>query len=187
MTPTLVEPAADGPPPDATVSALHDRRIDFRNHREMLEANLQRQTEAIRAADLKIALLVPTTTAMLGVLAAMLRDKVLDPFQVLAVCICAAPLILAFGLMAAGVIPRLRFTPARSLLFFGDLAALKADAAQTALLSVAPQAYLADLAGQCHTTASIAGAKHRSVRRAYLAFMVALPFWLVAIWVLNGG
>ncbi len=182
MTPTLVEPA-----PDGTVSALHDRKIDFRNHREMLEGNLARQTEAIRAADIKIALLVPTTTAMLGVLAALLRDKSLDPVQVLAVCLCAAPLILAFALMAAGVIPRLRFTPSRSLLFFGDLAAQTADAAQTALLSVTPQSYLADLAAQCHTTASIAGAKHRSVRRAYLAFMLALPFWLVAIWVLNGG
>lgn len=187
MTPTLVEPAADSPLPDSTVSPLHDRRIDFRNHREMLENNLQRQTEAIRAADLKIALLVPTTTAMLGVLAAMLRDKALDPQQLAVVCLCAAPLLVAFALMAAGVIPRLRFTPSRSLLFFGDLAAHKAAEAQTALLTVTPQAYLTDLAAQCHTTASIAGVKHRSVRRAYLAFLAALPFWLVAIWVLNGG
>jgi hypothetical protein len=180
VTPTLVDPA-----PDGAVSPLHDRKIDFRNHREMLEANLLRQIEASRAADLKIALLVPTTTAMLGVLAAMLRNKALDPQETVIVCLCAAPLLVAFALMAGGVIPRFRFTPSRSLLFFGDLAAREATEAQTALISLLPQGYLADLAAQCHTTARIAQTKHRSVRRAYLAFLIALPFWLVAIWVLN--
>jgi hypothetical protein len=181
VTPTLIEPA-----PESTVTPLHDRKLDFRNHREMLEANLLRQIEASRTADLKIALLVPTTTAMLGVLAAMLRNKVLDPVQTLIVCLCAAPMLVAFALMASGVIPRLRSNPSRSLLFFGDLAAQEASVAQASLLSLTPQTYLVDLAAQCHTTASIAQTKHRSVRRAYRAFLIALPFWLVAIWVLNG-
>jgi hypothetical protein len=165
----------------------HDRRIDFRNHREMLEANLSRQIEAIRAADIKIALLVPTTTAMLGVLAALLRERPLDPWQLLWACLCAAPLVAAFALMASGVIPRLRGNPARSLLFFGDLASQPQSEATEALVSVSAQAYLTDLAAQCHATASIAQAKHRSVRRAYLAFLIALPSWLVTIWLLNGG
>jgi Family of unknown function (DUF5706) len=180
LTASLVQLAADG-----TVSAPHDRKIDFRNHRELLEANLLRQIEASRAADLKIALLVPTTTAMLGVLAAMLRNKVLTPQETLIVCLCAAPLLLAFALMAGGVIPRLRFNRSRSLLFFGDLATHEEAGAQTALLALTSHTYLADLAAQCHTTARIAQTKHSSVRRAYLAFLIAQPFWLVAIWVLN--
>jgi hypothetical protein len=165
--------------------ALTERRIDFRNHREMLEANLARQTEAIRAADIKIALLVPTTTAMLGVLAALMRDARPGAEALVWVGLTVAPLFLAFAMMAAGVIPRLRGSPSRSLLYFGDLAALGAGAAQTELLSVSSQAYLADLATQCHTTARIAQAKHRAVRRAYLAFLLALPFWLATIWVLS--
>jgi hypothetical protein len=183
--PTLAS-ALSGPVEDLPPDAAADR-IDFRNHREMLEANLARQIEAIRAADIKIALLVPTTTAMLGVLAALLRDWVPGRGETVWVVLTVVPLFAAFAMMAAGVIPRLRGNPARSLLFFGDLATHEAGQAQAALLSVAPQAYLADLAAQCHATASIARTKHRTVRRAYLAFLVALPFWLGTIWVLNGG
>jgi hypothetical protein len=153
----------------------------------MLEANLSRQIEAIRAADIKIALLVPSTTAMLGVLAAMLRDRPLDPWQLLWACLCAAPLVAAFGLMAGGVIPRLRGNPAPSRLLFGDLASKSRADATKALVGVSAEAYLADLAAQCHATASIAQVKHRSIRRAYIAFLLALPSWLVTIWLLKGG
>jgi hypothetical protein len=175
-----------GGPSEGGMVGQAERRIDFRNQREMLEANLQRQIEAIRAADIKIALLVPTTTAMLGVLAALLRDRPPTGQTLVWVCLFAAPLLAAFALMAAGVIPRLRGSSSRSLLYFGDLSAYGATEALTALLSVSHQAYLADLAAQCHTTARIAGTKHQTVRRAYLAFLVALPFWLIAIWLLNG-
>jgi hypothetical protein len=166
---------------------MAERRIDFRNQREILEANLQRQIEAIRAADIKIALLVPTTTAMLGVLAALLRDRAPVGPTLFWACLGAAPLLVAFALMAAGVIPRMRASPARSRLYVGDLAAHDATEAQAALVTLDRQAYLTDLAAQCHTTARIARTKHDSVRRAYLAFMVALPFWLATIWLLNGS
>jgi succinate dehydrogenase/fumarate reductase flavoprotein subunit len=179
--------ALPGPSESLSPDLAEARRIDFRNHREMLEANLARQIEAIRAADIKIALLVPTTTAMMGVLAALLRDWVPGRGETVWVVLTVLPLFFAFAMMAAGVIPRLRGNPSRSLLFFGDLSAHGAAEAQSALLSVSPQAYLADLAAQCHATASIARTKHQTVRRAYLAFLLALPFWLGTIWVLNGG
>jgi hypothetical protein len=63
LTPTLAERVGDGPD-----DPLHNRRIDFRNRCEMLEANLLRRTEATRAAALEIALLVPTMTAKPGAL-----------------------------------------------------------------------------------------------------------------------
>ena len=97
--------------------------LAFRDHREMLEANLARQIESIRASDAKITLLVPTTTAMLGILAALLRDHQLGPMSMLYVLLSTLPLLLAYGLMAMAVIPRLRGHPQPSLLFFGDLAA----------------------------------------------------------------
>ncbi len=170
---------------DNVVATLPDQKIEFRDRREMLEANLARQIESIRAADIKIALLVPTTTAMLGVLAALLRARPLASDQLFWVCLSALPLLLAFAMMAAGVIPRLRGNPERSLLFFGDLSTHDPKSAQTALLALTPQSYLADLAAQCHSTASIAGAKHQNVRRAYIAFLLALPFWLVAVYLLG--
>ncbi len=171
---------AKGNPADASAPV-----IEFCDHREILEANLSRQIEAIRAADIKIALLVPTTTAMLGVLAALLREQQDDPLRLLAAVLCSLPLFTAFGLMATGVIPRLRSTGKRSLLFFGDLSDRSVDAATAEFISLTPAVYLSDLAAQCHVNASIARTKHKCVRRAYMAFLLALPFWLVTIWVLN--
>ena len=173
-----------------TMHALEptEATIPFHDYRNLLEANLARQIEAIRAADVKIALLVPTTTAMLGVLAALLRNaRHIEAAQMAVVCLSAAPLLVAFAMMATGVIPRLRDSGSSSLLFFGGIATRQPEAARDAMLSLSPQAYLADLAGQCTVTAGIARTKHQHVRRAYLAFFLALPFWLVAVYVLNSG
>jgi Family of unknown function (DUF5706) len=174
-------------PVEQPLAAAPATSIDFTNHREILEVNVSRQIEAIRSADIKIALLVPTTTAMLGVLAAMLREQPGNPLHLVSAGLCSLPLFAAFGLMAIGVFPRLRRTGKRSLLFFGDIAAREPAEAESALMSLAPAAYLADLAAQCHANACIARTKHQCVRRAYFAFLLALPFWLVTIWLLNSN
>jgi hypothetical protein len=169
----------DRPSPGAAPAiAFHDRR-------EILEANLARQIEAVRASDAKITLLVPTTTAMLGVLAALLRLAHLTPHATLAVAVSTLPLILAYGLMAVAIIPRFRGGRSSSLLFFGGLSHRPPAEAREALLRVDAQAYLDDLADQCRVTAGIAHTKYRHVRNAYIAFLVALPCWAVAIFVLT--
>jgi hypothetical protein len=117
----------------------------------------------------------------------MLRDKPADPLHLVAVGLCSLPLFAAFGLMATGVFPRLRKTGKRSLLFFGDISARGSAEAEAELVSLTPAAYLADLAAQCHANACIARTKHQCVRRAYMAFLMALPFWLISIWVLNSN
>ena len=69
--------------------------ISFCDRREILEANLARQIEAIRASDAKITLLVPTTTAMLGILAALFRIAHLAPGASVFVAVSTLPLISA--------------------------------------------------------------------------------------------
>ena len=59
----------------------------------MLEFNLARQIEAIRASDAKLILLVPTTTAMIGLLAALLRIGHLGERSALFVALSTLPLI----------------------------------------------------------------------------------------------
>ena len=159
--------------------------ISFSDRREMLEANLARQVEAIRASDAKITLLVPTTTAMLGILAALFRLAPLTPHASVFVAISTLPLILAYALMAIAIIPRFRGGRSPSLLFFGGLSHRTPAEAREALLAVDGPAYLADLAGQCQVTAEIAHTKYRHVRNAYIAFLVALPFWTLAIFFLT--
>jgi hypothetical protein len=159
--------------------------LAFSDRRGLLEANLARQIEAIRASDAKIFLLVPTTTAMLGILAALLRIAHFTQGSALYVIFSTLPLITAYALMAIAIIPRFRGDPASSLLFFGGLADRPPAEARDALLTLDAPTYLADLAQQCHITATIARTKYRHVRNAYVAFLVALPFWATAIYLLT--
>jgi hypothetical protein len=154
--------------------------------RSVLELNLERQVESIRASDAKIQLLVPTTTAMIGVLAALMRGPGPGALKAVYALVGALPLIVALGFMAMTVIPRLR-GEGGSLLFFGGIAGRSADDFRSAMKGLSPEAYLADLADQCHATAGIARDKYRQVRNAYLAFFTALPFWALSIYLLNGG
>jgi hypothetical protein len=159
--------------------------ISFSDRREILEANLARQNEAIRASDAKITLLVPTTTAMLGILAALFRLAPLTPNASILVALSTLPLILAYALMAIAIIPRFRGGSAPSLLFFGGLSHRTPAEARDALLAIDAPGYLADLAEQCQVTAEIAHTKYRHVRNAYIAFLIALPFWTLAIFFLT--
>lgn len=152
---------------------------------DMLERNLARQIEAIRASDAKVTLLVPTSTAMLGILAALLRLSDHSNLTIFTLAVCTLPLVAAYAAMALAVIPRIRGGERASLIFFGGLAARDRAEAREALLALDHDAYLADLAEQCHATAGIAQTKYRHVRSAYVAFFTALPFWTLAIYLLT--
>jgi hypothetical protein len=152
-----------------------------------LEQNLERQLDAIRASDAKITLLVPTTTAMAGVLAALFRGSGVEGLPALYVAISTLPVLTTYFFMAMALIPRVRKDSGRSILFFGDVSARTLADFRSDVAGLSSAAYLDDLAEQCHVTAGIARSKYRHVRNAYLAFFTALPFWALAIYVLNGG
>ncbi|HPG21836.1 MAG TPA: DUF5706 domain-containing protein [Amaricoccus sp.] len=140
-----------------------------------LEENLGRQIEAIRASDVKITLLVPTCTAMIGVVAALLRGADLGALPTAYVLLSTLPIVTAYAFMAMSVIPRLRGRRSDSLVFFGGIAALDAAEFRARALALTPEAYLADLAEQCHAAAGIARTKYRHGRHAYLAFSSPCP------------
>ena len=168
---------------DAAASAAVERAFDLSR---ALEENLSRQINSIRASDAKIQLLVPTTTAMIGVLAALLRGPGPNLYKAGYALVGVLPLVCALGFMALTVIPRLR-SSSGSLLYFGGIVSRPLDAYCATMLDLDADAYLSDLAAQCHVTAGIAAAKYRHVRSAYLCFFVALPCWALAIFLLNGS
>ncbi len=168
--------------PEADIPAT----LDFDTRRALLEANLARQIEATRASDAKLVLLVPTTTAMAGVLAALLRGNAVEGLPALYVGLSTLPILCAYFFMGLTLIPRLRRN-SRSLLFFGGVAGRDVAGYRADLAALSPQAYLDELAEQCHITASIALRKYRHVRNAYLAFFASLPLWALAIFLLNGS
>ena len=161
--------------------------IGFHDRRMMLETNLARQIEAIRASDAKIVLLVPTMTAMVGVLAALIRGQAAAHAPVLYLGLCSVPILVAYFFMALTLVPRMRHDDRPSLLYFRAISKLDAQAYRARLADLTPEAYLADLADQCHSTAGIARTKYRHVRNAYLAFFVALPFWAFAVYLIGPG
>lgn len=161
--------------------------IGFHDRRMMLETNLARQIEAIRASDAKIVLLVPTMTAMVGVLAALIRGQAATGTPVLYVALSTAPILVAYLFMALTLVPRMRHDDRPSLLYFRAISKLDPQAYRARLADLTPEAYLTDLADQCHATAGIARTKYRHVRNAYLAFFVALPFWAFAVYLIGPG
>jgi hypothetical protein len=154
------------------------------DHVDILEKNLARQIEAVRASDTKIALLIPAETIMLGVIAAMFRVAEPGPLTSLYVAFSTVPLILSYASAALSAFPRLR-SSAGSLLFFGSIAARSPDNYLAAIRALDGEAYVADLAEQCGTVARIAAAKYGHARNAYLTFNAALPFWAFAVYLLS--
>ena len=67
---------------------------------DLLEKNLGRQIEAIRASDIKITFLVPTLTGMLGFLAANVTRAAPGSPTVAYTLLSAAPLVLAYAFLA---------------------------------------------------------------------------------------
>jgi hypothetical protein len=152
-----------------------------------LQYNLQRQLDAIRASDAKITLLVPTATAMVGVLAALFRGSGVEGLPALYVAISTLPVLSTYFFMAMALIPRVRKDSGNSVLFFGDVAARSLERYRADVARLSAPDYIEDLAEQCHVTAGIARTKYRHVRNAYLAYFTALPFWALAIYILSGG
>lgn len=153
----------------------------------LLEENLDRQLAAIRASDAKITLLVPTTTAMAGILGAMFRGSGVEGLPALYLVLSTVPVILTYFFMAMALIPRVSKSGGASILFFGDVSNRSLDQYRSDISGLTQDAYVEDLTGQCHVTSRIARSKYGHVRRAYLAFFTALPFWALAIYVLSGG
>jgi len=169
---------------DETAVDIRAEAASF-NRADMLERTLAHQIEAIRMADLKMALLVPTTSAMAGVLAALYRGARDSVLTSTAFMVALVPMVAVLLIMAFTVLPRLRFGGGQSTLFFGDISEDAPDTFARNLTTLSAEAYYDDLARQCHATARIARVKYRMVHRAYLAFLVAVPLWTVALFLLS--
>ncbi len=156
--------------------------------REALEANLERQLEAIRASDAKVLLLIPTSSLMVGVLAALLRSRGVDALSAVYVAASIAPIMVAYFFIGMTLIPRTgNGSKSRSLLFFGTIAHRSMEEFKAEFLTMSEADYINDLAIQCHTVSVIARRKYLHVRNAFLAFFFALPCWGLAIYGLTPG
>lgn len=145
---------------------------------------MDRQLVWISAADSKVAPILAISTAMLGVLAALVPDP--KNWTILAALTAAgATIALLFALFALFLAAFPRTTgPLGSLIFFGGIVTKGIDKYVEELVAVTDDDLVRDLGQQIHRNAEIANAKYRWVRYAGIALFVSLLPWVLAVYIL---
>ena len=148
------------------------------------EAELDRLLGWISAAESRLALVLPLSTAMLGALA-VLAPPVTKWTVVggIAVAFAVVFLLLSIAFAAFASFPRTT-GPKGSLIFFGCITTRELAQYEAAVKSATQEEYLADLISQCHRHAQIAERKFTWVQRSIAClFFSALP-WCTALFIL---
>lgn len=143
------------------------------------QSDLDRILGWVRAAESRLALVLPLSTAMLGALAVLMPPA--NAWTVvggIASAFAAIFLLLSIGFAACASFPRTT-GPKGSLTYFGGIAAKELQQYEEAIKSRTPEADLADLISQCHRNAQIAERKYVWVQRSMAClFIAALPWGL---------
>lgn len=153
----------------------------------MLEQTLDRTQELIRAVDVKTALYMGIATGMAAALPALVQawDKATYWVWIAIVVGSAGPV---FCSLCCGIATFPHTEAARpSLLFFGTIARLKASEYCERASAATGSQYREDLAYQVHRNATIADWKYKKLRLGLWGFVIGLPFWLAAVYLLASG
>ena len=117
------------------------------------ETELVRLLDWVRAAESRIALVVPLSTAMLGALAVLVPT--MTKWSLVSVILSSGStlfLILSIAFAAWACFPRTT-GPSGSLIFFGTIAAMKLNQYEQEVGSMTSADYLVDVIRQCHRNA----------------------------------
>ena len=148
------------------------------------EVELDRLLGWARAAESRLALVLPLSTAMLGALAVLAPPA--SKWTVaggIAVSFAAVLLLVSIAFAACASFPRTT-GPKGSLIYFGGITTRELPQYEAAVKSLTPEAYLTDLINQCHRNAQIAECKYAWVQRSMAClFISALP-WGLSLFIL---
>lgn len=148
------------------------------------QSDLDRILAWVRAAESRLALVLPLSTAMLGTLAVLMPPA--GAWTVLggiASSFAAFFLLLSIGLAACASFPRTT-GPKGSLTYFGGIAAMDLPQYEESIKSRTPDADLADLISQCHRNAQIAERKYSWVQRSMACLFIAALPWGLSLFIL---
>lgn len=170
-----------------TTEALPKEREDVERQVAWAEAELSRLLEWVRAAESRLALVLPLSTAMLGALALLAPPLAhWTVLSALASFLAALLLILSLTCAACATFPRTT-GPKGSLIYFGGITTRDLPQYEAAFTAITPTEYLTDLLRQCHRNAQIAQAKYTWIKRGMAClFLAALP-WLTSLYLLYAG
>ena len=148
------------------------------------EAELARLLEWVRAAESRLALVLPLSTAMLGALAvfAPAASKWTVASGVTA-SFAATLLVLSIIFAACASFPRTT-GPKGSLIYFGGITVRDLKHYENAVKTMTAESYMEDLIRQCHRNAQIAERKYAWVQRSMACLLLAALPWFCALFTL---
>lgn len=149
---------------------------------EKLETILNRQLSWIVAADSRLSLLLPLSTAMLGSLAAY-APRPSDWNLSCGISAAFAIFFLCLGIVccAFAFFPRTSGTKG-SIIYFEGINSRNLDQYQAHLASCKMEDYNSDLVQQCYINASIASAKFAWVKRGMASLFTSAIPWAFTIY-----
>lgn len=159
----------------------NDRGLDTIS---FLEKELDRLLAWVRAAESRLVLTLPLGTAMLGALVVLAPD-VADwrPLEAVFVVLAAIGLVLCLVFCSRATFPQTD-GPKGSLIYFGAIADKSSDQYVSAVRELGADAYIKDLAEQCHRNAQIAKHKHFWIQVAMRILLISSVPWMIALFLL---
>jgi len=151
---------------------------------DLLDRILTKNLTWISSADTKGTLLFAVDSGMLAVMAALIPPTNLWS---IGAAVFAALALIGLGasvlFIVAATFPRLD-GPRSSLVYFGGIASHDEDQYVRKILDGVTEELLTDFARQCHRNADIAKTKYDMVRKAVVCTFLALPAWLIGVWLM---
>lgn len=147
----------------------------------LLEKELDRLLQWVRAAESRLALVLPLATAMLGALAVSIPDA-LNWTVLSGIAASFSVFFLALSILFSALATFPRTTgPKGSLVYFGGIEAMEPDQFKKAVSSLTDDRYIDDLSSQCHRNAQVAAKKYAWIQRAMACLFLASAPWAITL------
>lgn len=156
--------------------------MDTKEKIEMLEKNLSRQLDWIRAADSKVAPIIVLTSSMLGTTAAAVsRTPTFNMFILTVTILTVAPLLMALVYVAMANFPH--FNPdTGSIIFFGSINQAGLSSFERRANEITADEYFRDLSAMCYNSAHIAHLKFLHIKKAMVFLLMGILPWVILIY-----
>jgi Family of unknown function (DUF5706) len=149
---------------------------------DIMEKALERLLTWVRAAESRIRLVLPLSTAMLGALALLIPNAYTDWTFLEGVSTAAAVVLLMLGIVCTCFATFPRTTgPPESCIYFRGITTRTLQQYTTDIKAQTEDCYLDDLISQCYRNAQIAERKYLWIKRSMICLFVATPPWLISL------
>ena len=151
------------------------------NLSDVLENELDRLLQWVRAAESRLALVLPLSMAMIGALAISVPGgREWSKMSVIASIVAVSFLVLSVVFSALAFFPRTT-GPKGSLIYFGEIGSMSREDYVRSVKKMTEETYIEDLASQCHRNAEIASKKYAWIQRSMICLFLSSAPWAAAL------